>query len=108
MRDIGVMHLELAAVHNEMITELNERKNILNKALAVIPQPEEPVTYKGEKDLVAALRIAEELDGLIQREAECRDEIKLLQLEIDKLKEWGDFGKDDILSLRERGIAIRL
>ncbi len=108
LRDLGVVHLETESELNEKLGELQAKKALLSKAISLLPESEESLEQDKTTGLESALLVAEKIDGECQKHFTLTDDIHHYEREIDRLSSWGDFNRNDIDQLREKGVDIRL
>ncbi len=108
LRKIGVVHLEQKEVANEEMDLLKDWHTIMERSLFAIPSPgkkDEPNQI--DKDADPLEKAIEILELTEQKKVE-REEIERLKREAERLSRWGDFEPDDIVSLTEKGLDIKL
>ncbi len=107
LRDAGIMHLNLTDTGSGKIEELQEKKILLEKSLAALPETDETgKTFSKDSDY--ALEVAGKVHDLNHRHFLCQEEILHLEREIYKVSPWGHFNIDDIKYLEEKNVHIRL
>ena len=107
LRNLGVMHLDISCDPCERIVELLEDISFLHRAFEVVSTGEETVNG-GDNTLEEAFEIGRQVDVLKSREQDCIEKINQLKIDIDKQSAWGDFNRDNLDYIKNKGVDIRL
>ncbi len=107
LRKLGIVHLEANPGTSEKLTDLEEKKNQLERALLLLPL-EEGSKEPGTQDLESCLEMAQKASEYTEKARTLQEEVERLQREAERLIPWGDFNPEEILSLKDKGIDIRL
>lgn len=107
LREVGVLHLQSTAASSETLSDLHSERTVLENALRLLPESEEPVDTPA-LSVSSAIGIASRAAGLAEKSQTLAEESNRLHREMAELSEWGDFDPTDILALRKKGIDIRL
>ena len=105
LRKLGIVHIEIAEGSGEKLIQLNEQINLLQSAVFAFGKKSKKVKQKdiGVKD---ALKTAENIAVMSNEKNELISEKVSLNVEIDRLKGWGDIDLDTIEALNEKGLKV--
>ncbi len=109
LRDLGVVHLENVSGSGDLLEELQQKRDTVQRSLDLLPEAgkKSAGTYSGEgKETV--LEIAKRIISLSESSKAVDEEIASIRKELDRLEVWGDFDPDDIKYLESRGVVIKL
>ena len=104
LRKLGIVHIEIAEGYGEKLTQLKERIALLESSLFTLGKNKD--AEPKEVDTAEALSIAKEIASLDDEKKRCQSERSALNVELERLKEWGDIDLDGIRTLAEKGIEI--
>ena len=109
LRGLGLVHLELKNLESEKMTELQDKKTLLNSSLGILKlKSDEDIKQNDKKNFDAAIDTAEKIDSLNQELFNLNEKISHLDRDIKKQSGWGDFDPEDIISLDNKGVHIKL
>lgn len=111
LKDVGVVHVELKEVHTEKLGELLQQRQSLERGLQVLPleaKGETAVSIMPEEPVARGLEAAEELQSLQEKLNSLLETADRLLKERTSAEPWGDFDPDDVRTLRDKGIFLRL
>ena len=120
LKKVGVVHIELLGKSNESLEELQEKRQFLQRALQALPletkgkKGEAKVEPKGPPGEGAFLReeegysLAERINRTADQLRTCKEEADKLFREIDLWEKWGDFNPEDVRTLEQKGVFLRL
>ena len=88
LRDAGIMHLNLSVEENDKIAELQGKRTILEKSVTVLPDSDKDSIKHPPKSINSILEIADKIQDLSSQESLNREEISLLERDIQKVSPW--------------------
>ncbi len=107
LRKLGLVHIEKTEGSCEKLEQLNEQISALSSAIFSLGKPDKN-TPKEAIDVDKALAVANDIIKLGEEKKSLISEQIVLDLELSRLKKWGDINPDEIGFLLEKGIDIQL
>jgi len=111
LKDVGVVHVEVQDVHTERLAQLLQQRQTLERGLQVLPlevKGEAELSVMPEDPVSRGLEAASELQQLQDRLNGLMESADRLLKEKNAVEAWGEFDPDEIRSLREKGVFLRL
>jgi V/A-type H+-transporting ATPase subunit I len=106
LRRIGVVHLTNQNSRSDELSDLEEKKLLLDRSLLLMPAVKGE-QRKREGSVKEALEIAQETANLIDEERLRTEELERLSKEESRLSVWGDFNPADIEYLRQKNVRLQ-
>lgn len=106
LRKLGTVQIEIAEGFGERLSELREQIVLLKSAIFSVGKSK--TAEKEEADTQKALSVAKEIQTLTQKQKEYLAERVSLEVELERLKDWGEIDPDAILELTEKGAGFGL
>jgi len=106
LRRIGVIHLTNQNSRSEELSDLEEKKLLLDRSLLLLPAVKGE-QRKREGSVKEALVIARETARLIDEDRLRTEELERLSKEENRLSVWGDFKPADIEYLRQKNVRLQ-
>ncbi len=108
LRKLGLVHISEIRGNSEKLTQLNEQKNLLVNAAAVLS---ETIDKKAKPEDIScdeaeALETAAEIIRLTEEKKENAGRINSNLTEIDRVEKWGDFDPAGFADLAAEGIYL--
>ena len=104
LRKLGIVHIEISEGASEKIDQLREQTVSLENALFTLGKTKK-VTQK-EADFAESLKLATQICALTEEKKKCQTTLISLNVELERLKEWGDIDPNGIHELIAKGVEI--
>jgi V/A-type H+-transporting ATPase subunit I len=108
LRKLGAVHLEPCVDSTDTLQELTQKRDLLEKALNLLPGKKLSGALGKPEDLGKAMQTAAEIVRIRDRMHSLDDERDRLGKEAETLEPWGTFLPADIAKLESAGIFIGL
>lgn len=109
LRQLGVLHIETQTVESEELARLQEERQLLKDALPIIERfSDDKASPKEVKSFDTGLAAAQYVLSLIERKNSLADQNSRSNVEIQRIKPWGDFDPAGFAFLDEKGFSLRL
>ncbi|MDR1894679.1 MAG: V-type ATP synthase subunit I [Spirochaetales bacterium] len=112
LRKAGLVHITGLAPSGDQLAALETQRALVEKCLFALPPQGKggpaPALPKGKPDRETLLKLCGEIEALTARLAALRDENQGLLKEEERIGFLGDFDPQDLKTLEERGISLRL
>ncbi len=104
LRKLGIVHIEITEGQGQKLADLREKIDLLEKAIFVMGKNDK-VEQKQVGDSEAT-SVANKIYDLTEEKKKCQAEKTTLDLQLNKLKSWGDFDPIEIEGLVEKGVSV--
>ena len=104
LRDLGLVHIERIYAGSDKLSELNEKKALLERCSFILP-PNVPGDKNKKGDLAAAEKLAGNIVALGDKLKTLGDEKEKISKDLKSLEPWGNFNPADVEYLAGKGIA---
>ncbi|MBQ4158257.1 MAG: hypothetical protein IJD86_08975 [Clostridia bacterium] len=104
LRKLGIVQIEISEGTGEKLGQYKEQITLLERAIYSVGKPKK--VKQESVDTKRALEIAFEIDNLSEIIKSCISEKSSLNIELDRLKGWGDIDPKSIEELAEKGIEV--
>ena len=106
LRKLGIIHVEITEGASERLTALQEQVALLESTVFTIGKKKN--VEQKEVSATEALSVATQVAALDEEKKQCQAERITLNLELDRLKKWGDIDPSSISDLKSKGLEISL
>ncbi len=106
LRKLGIVHIEITEGYGEKLLKLKEQISLYESALFIIGKSKK--IEQKELSAIESLSIANQLITLNEEKKQLIREKSLLNLELERLKKWGDFEPNSIKELQSKGVELLL
>ncbi len=106
LRKLGIVHIEITEGSGGKLEELSEKIALLESAAFTIGKSKDAEQKELNSD--EALSAAREIAALDEERKACRSDRISLEVELDRLKSWGEVDPESISQLASKGIEIEL
>ena len=106
LRKLGIVHIEISEGFGEKLNQYKEQIALLEKAAFSVGKNKN--AEEKDADTKKALEIAAEIDALSEEKSVCLAEKATLNIELERLKNWGDIDPESINDLASSGIEVAL
>lgn len=104
LRKLGIVQIEISEGTGEKLGQYKEQITLLERAIYSVGKPKK--VKQESVDTKKALEIAFEIDNLSEIIKSCISEKSSLNIELDRLKGWGNIDPKSIEELAEKGIEV--
>ncbi len=104
LRQLGIVHIEIAEGSGERLTSLREQIALLESAIFTIGKKKN--VEQKDVSTAEALSVATKVQALDAERKQCGAERIALSSELDRLKSWGDINLSSISDLKAKGYEI--
>ena len=104
LRKMGTVHIEITEGYGEKLSELREQIVLLEGANFLIGKNK--TAEKKEADVSESLSVAYEIKTLTEKKKEYLAEKISLDVELDRIKDWGDIDPDAVYELASKGVSV--
>lgn len=104
LRKLGTVHIQITEGYGEKLNELREQIVLLESAIFSVGKDKN--AEKVEADIKDALSVAEKIKELSEKKKEYITEKVSFDVELERLKGWGDIDPDAIEDLEAKGVAV--
>ena len=106
LRDLGLVHIERIFAGSDKLSELNEKKALLERCSFILPPNVEGKKDK-KGDLAAAEKLAGKIVALGDKLKALGDEKERVSKDLKSLEPWGNFNPADVDFLAGKGIDLK-
>ena len=106
LRKLGIVHIEITEGSGERLSELKEKISLLENAVFTIGKKKK--VEEKEINSSKTLSVAREIVSLAEEKKACQSERIALNVELERLKNWGEIDPHSIEDLASKGIDISL
>ena len=106
LRDLGLVHIERIFAGSDKLSELNEKKALLERCSFILP-PNVPGDKNKKGDLAAAEKLAGKIVALGDKLKALGDEKEKVSKDLKSLEPWGNFNPADVDFLAGKGIDLK-
>lgn len=106
LRKLGILQIEITEGSGEKLEKAKGQISLLENASAYVQEKKQKKVEMIEADVPKTLEIAKEVVALAEEKKECQAEGIAVQVEIERIKDWGEFDPQSILDLAKNGIEI--
>ena len=104
LRNLGTVHIAITEGYGERLNELREQIILLESAIFSVGKNK--TAEKKEADAKKALSLANEIMTLTEEKKEYITEKGSLNVELERLNDWGDVDPDAISELASKGVTV--
>ena len=104
LRKLGALHIEISEGSGEKLCRYQEEIDLLKRALYYIGKNKKAEQKPLDKD--GSLKIAAEIDALIEERGKCLSQRAVIMSELDRLSSWGDIDPEQINALSSDGVSL--
>ncbi len=104
LRKLGTIHIQITEGYGEKLAELREQIVLLESAIFSVGKNKN--VEKKEADISKALCVADEIKTLTEEKKEYIAEKISLNVELERLKGWGDIDPDTVFELATKGVEL--
>ena len=106
LRKLGILQIEITEGSGEKLEKAKGQISLLENASAYVQEKKQKKVEVIEADVPETLEIAKEVVALAEEKKECQAEVISIQVELERIKDWGEFDPQSILDLAKNGIEI--
>ena len=106
LRKLGLLQIEIAEGSGEGILQLRDRIASLESAIYTVGKKKDAEQKAADKD--KALSIAAQVAALSDEKKNCQADRLAMELELERMKNWGELDLSTVVELAEKGIEIAL
>lgn len=106
LRKLGILQIEITEGSGEKLEKAKGQISLLENASAYVQEKKQKKVEMIEADVPETLEIAKEVVTLAEEKKECQAEGIAIQVELERIKDWGEFDPQSILDLAKKGIEI--
>ena len=106
LRNLGILHIEIAEGSSNAITQLKNNVTLLEGAISTLSERVTKSTKHETVDLDKALSVARQVAALNDKAKQCQGERITLNNELDRIKSWGDIDPEAIKALSQKNLNI--
>lgn len=106
LRKLGILQIEITEGSGEKLEKAKGQISLLENASAYVQEKKQKKVEMIEADVPETLEIAKEVVALAEEKKECQAEGIAVQVELERIKDWGEFDPQSILDLAKKGIEI--
>lgn len=106
LRKLGILQIEITEGSGEKLEKAKGQISLLENASAYVQEKKQKKVEVIEADVPETLEIAKEVVALAEEKKECQAEGIAVQVELERIKDWGEFDPQSILDLAKNGIEI--
>lgn len=106
LRKLGILQIEITEGSGEKLEKAKGQISLLENASAYVQEKKQKKVEMIEADVPETLEIAKEVVALAEEKKECQAEGIAVQVELERIKDWGEFDPQGILDLAKNGIEI--
>lgn len=108
LRKLGILQIEITEGSGEKLEKIKGQISMLENASAYLQEKKQKKIEMIDADVSETLVIAKEVVDLAEERKDCQAERIAIEVELERLKSWGDFDPQSIKELAEKGIEILL
>jgi V/A-type H+-transporting ATPase subunit I len=112
LREFGLVHLEQQRMESIELIRLREKRMLLERTLLLVQEVKKKSKDKEKEkydyQLDKAIQAAEIIAGHAEEEHSLKEKAEQLKKEIARISLWGNFEPEEIKSLEESGVVLRL
>ncbi|MBO5231498.1 MAG: ATPase [Clostridia bacterium] len=106
LRNLGILHIEIAEGSSNTLTQLKNNVTLLEGAISTLSERVTKFTKHETVDLDKALSVARQVAALNDKAKQCQGERITLNNELDRIKSWGDIDPEAIKALSQKNLNI--
>ena len=106
LRNLGILHIEIAEGSSNTLTQLKNNVTLLEGAISTLSERVTKSTKHETVDLDKALSVARQVAALNDKAKQCQGERITLNNELDRIKSWGDIDPEAIKALSQKNLNI--
>lgn len=106
LRKLGILQIEITEGSGEKLEKAKGQITLLENASAYLQEKKQKKLEMIDADVPETLAIAKEVVALAEEKKDCQAEGIAIQVELERLKSWGEFDPQSILDLVEKGIDL--
>ena len=106
LRNLGILHIEIAEGSSNALTQLKNNVTLLEGAISTLSERVTKSTKHETVDLDKALSVARQVAALNDKAKQCQGERITLNNELDRIKSWGDIDPEAIKALSQKNLNI--
>ena len=106
LRNLGILHIEIAEGSSNTLTQLKNNVTLLEGAISTLSERVTKSTKHETVDLDKALSVARQVAALNDKAKQCQSERITLNNELDRIKSWGDIDPEAIKALSQKNLNI--
>ncbi len=106
LRNLGILHIEIAEGSSNTLTQLKNNITLLEGAISTLSERVPKSTKHETVDLDKALSVARQVAALNDKAKQCQGERITLNNELDRIKSWGDIDPEAIKALSQKNLNI--
>lgn len=106
LRKLGILQIEITEGSGEKLEKAKGQITLLENASAYLQEKKQKKIEMIDADVPETLAIAKEVVALAEEKKDCQAEGIAIQVELERLKSWGEFDPQSILDLVEKGIDL--
>ena len=108
LRKLGILQIEIAEGSGEKLEKLKAKQTMLENAVFALQEKKQKKVVMTDADIDEANVVAKELVSLADEKKDCQAEKLALEVEVERIKSWGDITPQNIFELAEKGINLLL
>ncbi len=108
LRHLGLLHIETGTLHGDLekINRLKEHIGVIQQGMFAIAELKKRSDAQWNADTEKCMTMAVQIAALSEGKKECRTKITALQLELERLKKWGEMDPADFAELAAKGYTL--
>ncbi len=106
LRKLGLLQIEISEGTGEGIMQLRDRISSLESAIFTVGKKKDAEQKTADKE--EALAIAAQVAALSDEKKNCQAEHLAMELELERMKNWGELDLDSVAELADMGVEIAL
>lgn len=106
LRNLGILHIEIAEGSSNTLTQLKNNVTLLEGAINTLSERMTKSTKHETVDLDKALSVARQVAALNDKAKQCQGERITLNNELDRIKSWGDIDPEEVKALSQKNLNI--
>ena len=109
LAEAGVLHVENEPGKSDALSQLVEKRDLIQRAMVQLPVPEDEVGEKPKAgDTATALELSKHVLKRVEDFRDLRERMEKAEREQERLRPWGEFDPKDIDYLRRHGVEVSL
>lgn len=108
LRKLGILQIEITEGSGEKLDKLRGQISLLESASAYVQEKKQKKIEMIDADVPETLDVAKEVVSLADKKKDCQAEVIAINVELERLKNWGEFDPQGIKDLAEKGIVVLL
>jgi len=106
LRKMGILHIEIEEGSGEKLVQLKEQIALFEGAIFTLEETKQKNAEVKEASTEEAVEIANEIHTLSEEKKELAAKLLALEVELERVKKWGDIDPQTVAELSENGIEI--